>query len=168
MQVKLIPIYIEDQNLISVNTEDYDNYKIVNDIKFVKDDDNIMKEIKNNQEVYGERRIIKTNMKTKEFVINAISKYTERFKDDEELLDFIDKGSIEFSITKKGTYNIIFNGFFREDEIMYIKDFILEEYMYQVQEETYRKLSEKIRKHNYQILSEEIDDNDSIILTVNI
>ena len=170
MQVKLIPIYIEDINLISVNNDEYDNFQdmTINDIQIVDENDKLNKLITNKQEQFGEQTTFKTNMKNKDLLIKAISKYAQRFKDEEQLADFINKGSLEISQTRRGTYNIVFHGYFRDDEKNYITNFIQDEYNYMVQEETYRKVAEHIKKKNYEILSEDIDDEDSIVMTINI
>ena len=170
MQLKLIPIYMEDVNLINVYERDYDNYQTlkINEIKLVND--NNLKELFNdkNQEQFGEETIIKTTMKNKEFLIKSIEKYSQRFQDQDQLIDFMDKGSLEISQTRKGTYNLIFRGYFQQEEINYINDYIQKEYNLQVQDTVYKKIIEKIKQENYDVLTEDLDEEDSIIMTVKV
>lgn len=78
------------------------------------------------------------------------------------------KGSMLFLENNEGNYNILFNGDFTTEEVNSISEEITEYYNLLVQERTYTKLLEKIKKENYQLEKEEITDDSSIVLTINV
>lgn len=166
IQLKLIPIYIEDQRLISVD----DNWSEdnIHEIKFINNDelDDEIEELKKVD--FGERTVVNTNVKDKSMLIESIHHYAQRFKDSSQIRDFIAKGSLNIVETDYGTYNLVFQGYFSKEEIDYISDTIIGDYKYDVQEETYKKVLEKIKENNYMIESEDVTSDDSIVLTVNI
>ena len=86
----------------------------------------------------------------------------------EELEKFRNIGKISFNKTINGTYDFVFTGDYDEEEAKkYVKN-ISDEYALKVQEQTYLKLIEKIKKEKLNLESEIVDSEDSIILTLNI
>ena len=65
------------------------------------------------------------------------------------------------------TYELVFFGNYQKDEVSnYVKN-LNDAYKSEIQEMTYVKLIEKIKKNNYKLEKEIIDNENSIILTLN-
>ena len=157
MQLKLIPIYIEDEQLVSI--DDRWSEENIQEVKFIDEGDELYNEVGRLKTAnFGERTVVPTNVKDKSILIESISRYAQRFRDASQIRDFIAKGS----------YNLVFQGYFSKEEISYISDTIVQDYKYDVQERTYERVLEKIKEHNLSIESENVTSDDSIVLTLNI
>lgn len=169
LQLKLIPIYIEDQTLVSLDDKTYETNLESFDLKDeFKENFYLNRLINEHEDKFGEKTIIPTPMKDKNLLIKALSSFAEKFKDRELLLDFVDTGSLSVQKSIRGTYNLCFEGFFRKEEIDEITSEILKEYSYDVQEITYEKVIKKIEENRLSIESENITDDDSIVITVSL
>ena len=124
MQLKLIPIYLENKELFGMAGRSTE----VNTVMSVKEYSERYNVIVNNTNNFDKKTIVHTNMADKNLVIYAISKYSERFEDEELLADFLDKGSISFNKSDNGTYDLIFYGYFSDEEMIYISNEIFDYY----------------------------------------
>jgi len=171
IHMKLIPASIENGNLIEIYDEEDEKHTTTNPKNIMMADraDALTESTQPriNTKLLEEVEI-KTAMKDKELILKAIANFTERLKIGEKSLDFTERGTLEISSTRNGTYDLIFNGHFHENEIESIKDHIMEEYNYLVQEENYKKIVENIRNSDYTIQSEDVSQDDSIVLTLQI
>lgn len=112
--------------------------------------------------------LIRTNMRQPDLIEEVRNESYLCFKSVEDLQAFNNIGQIVTSKNENGTYDIVFVGDYNEALAKdYVKS-ITEEYSLKVQEQTYLKVLENAKKENYSIESEIIDENDSIILTLNV
>lgn len=90
------------------------------------------------------------------------------FHSQEELNEFKERGKISLNKLEDNTYELVFFGNYQKDEVSnYVKN-LNDAYKSKIQEMTYVKLIEKIKKNNYKLEKEIIDNENSIILTLNI
>ncbi len=90
------------------------------------------------------------------------------FHSQEELNEFKERGKISLNKLEDNTYELVFFGNYQKDEVSnYVKN-LNDAYKSKIQEITYVKLIEKIKKNNYKLEKEIIDNENSIILTLNI
>lgn len=90
------------------------------------------------------------------------------FHSQEELNEFKERGKISLNKLDDNTYELVFFGNYQKDEVSnYVKN-LNDAYKSEIQEMTYVKLIEKIKKNNYKLEKEIIDNENSIILTLNI
>ena len=90
------------------------------------------------------------------------------FHSQEELNEFKERGKISLNKLEDNTYELVFFGNYQKDEVNnYVKN-LNDAYKSKIQEMTYVKLIEKIKKNNYKLEKEIIDNENSIILTLNI
>lgn len=90
------------------------------------------------------------------------------FHSQEELNEFEERGKISLNKLEDNTYELVFFGNYQKDEVSnYVKN-LNDAYKSKIQEMTYVKLIEKIKKNNYKLEKEIIDNENSIILTLNI
>jgi len=166
----LIPVSFGNEYLISIEDENNENNIIGLDMeKEIEFDVYISETIKKRKkENFGSKTVIPTNIMDKNILIKSLSNYIQRLIDQEQLQDFEDTGSITVEESENGTYNLCFQGYFRQYDIDEIKKEILPEYAEDLQEITYNKIIEKIKENNLNIESEDITNDDSILLTVNI
>lgn len=166
----LIPVSFGKEYLISIEDENNVNNIIGLDMeKEIEFDVSISETIKKRKkETFGSKTVIPTNIREKNILIKSLSNYIQRLIDQEQLQDFEDTGSITVEESENGTYNLCFQGYFRQYDIDEIKKEILPEYAEDLQEITYNKIIEKIKENNLNIESEDITNDDSILLTVNI
>ena len=166
----LIPVSFGNEYLISIEDENNENNIIgLNMEKEIEFDVYISETIKKRKkENFGSKTVIPTNIREKNILIKSLSNYIQRLIDQEQLQDFEDTGSITVEESENGTYNLCFQGYFRQYDIDEIKKEILPEYAEDLQEITYNKIIEKIKENNLNIESEDITNDDSILLTVNI
>jgi len=112
--------------------------------------------------------IISSNLKEKSIINQVLNESYVGYNSKEELEKFRNIGKISFNKTINGTYDFVFTGDYDEEEAKkYVKN-ISDEYALKVQEQTYLKLIEKIKKEKLNLESEIVDSEDSIILTLNI
>jgi len=112
--------------------------------------------------------IISSNLKDKNIIQQVLNESYIGYNSKEELEAFQKKGKITYNKTINQTYDFIFTGNYDEEEAKkYVKN-ITEEYALIVQEQTYLKVIEKIKKQNLTLESEIVDNEDSIVLTLNI
>lgn len=90
------------------------------------------------------------------------------FNSEKELKDFENIGQIVQQKNQKGTYDIIFIGNYDKNQAQKYVENLYNEYALKVQEETYLNVLEKIKKNNYRLESEIVDNQNSIVLTLNI
>lgn len=89
------------------------------------------------------------------------------FHSQEELNEFKERGKISLNKLEDNTYELVFFGNYQKDEVSnYVKN-LNDAYKSEIQEMTYVKLIEKIKKNNYKLEKEIIDNENSIILTLN-
>lgn len=89
------------------------------------------------------------------------------FHSQEELNEFKERGKISLNKLEDNTYELVFFGNYQKDEVSnYVKN-LNDAYKSKIQEMTYVKLIEKIKKNNYKLEKEIIDNENSIILTLN-
>lgn len=111
---------------------------------------------------------INTTMKNKDIIDSILNESTVGYDSKEKLQKFIATGQMTIKKTEDDSLDFIFIGDYDEDES---KDFIrnlTDEYCSKVQEITYEKLLEKIKEKNLVLESENVDKDDSIILTLSI
>ena len=90
------------------------------------------------------------------------------FHSQEELNKFKERGKISLNKLEDNTYELVFFGNYQKDEVSnYVKN-LNDAYKSKIQEITYVTLIEKIKKNNYKLEKEIIDNENSIILTLNI
>ena len=90
------------------------------------------------------------------------------FHSQEELNEFKERGKISLNKLEDNTYELVFFGNYQKDEVNnYVKN-LNDAYKSKIDEMTYVKLIEKIKKNNYKLEKEIIDNENSIILTLNI
>lgn len=90
------------------------------------------------------------------------------FASQEDLMKFKGNGKILLNKTTEGTYDIMFVGDFNRKEAKSYVQNLTDEYKEAIQEITYNKVMDKIKKEKYVVESEVVDNNNSIILTLNI
>lgn len=168
--IDLIQIYFNanfnvEEAVIFINNLNKEYLKRTNQL-------NTYKEITSQKTIKHETRkksITKsTNLKNKSIIESIIDTSYLGFNSKDELSKFKNKGEIILNKAENGTYNIIFLGDYNQNEIDKYIENLTSEYASKVQELTYEKVLNKINKYNYKIESENIDNNDSIILTLNI
>ena len=147
-------------NPIKIEKDKYETPKVLED----KSEEIIIEET-----VIPENQfIISSNLKEKDIINQVLSESYVGYNSREELEKFRNTGKISFNKTINGTYDFVFTGDYDEEEARkYVKN-ISDEYALKVQEQTYLKLIEKIKKEKLTLESEIVDSEDSIILTLNI
>ncbi|RAP46631.1 MAG: hypothetical protein BZ136_07405 [Methanosphaera sp. rholeuAM74] len=110
---------------------------------------------------------ISTNMKNMSIIDSIRTESYLGYNSMDELDRFLSKGEIALKKTENGTYDIVFIGNFDKAEAKSYVENLSDEYALKVQELTYMKVIEKLKEKNYSLESEVIDNNDSIVLTVN-
>ena len=85
-----------------------------------------------------------------------------------DLINFQNKGDILLEKTEDDTINFIFVGDYDQNEAERYVNNISDEYALVIQEQTYLKVLERIEKENLSLESEIIDNEDSIVLTLNV
>ena len=114
------------------------------------------------------RLVVSTNMKNIDYLEEVRKESYLGYNSKEELERFTNIGEILPSLNTNATYDIVFVGDYDEREAKeYVKN-LQDEYALKVQEKTYEHLLEKIRENDYSLESEMIDNEDSIVLTLNI
>lgn len=111
---------------------------------------------------------IHTNMKNMEIMNNIMDESYLGFNSKEEVEAFKNKGEIMTSINSEGTYDLVFVGDYDKQQAKSYVDNLTDEYKSKVQEMTYEKVMEKIKEKNYSVESEVVDNQDSIVLTLNV
>lgn len=111
---------------------------------------------------------IHTNMKNMEIMNNIMDESYLGFNSKEEVEAFKNKGEIMTSINGEGTYDLVFIGDYDKQQAKSYVDNLTDEYKSKVQEMTYEKVMEKIKEKNYSVESEVVDNQDSIVLTLNV
>ena len=112
--------------------------------------------------------IISSNLRDKSIIDQVLNESYIGYNSREQLENFQNIGKISFNKTINGTYDFVFIGNYNEEEAKKYIDTISEEYALIVQEQTYLKVIEKIKKENLTLESEIVDSEDSIVLTLNI
>ena len=106
---------------------------------------------------------------TNSYVIESIMRSSFLgFASQEDLMKFKGNGKILLNKTTEGTYDIMFVGDFNRKEAKSYVQNLTDEYKEAIQEITYNKVMDKIKKEKYVVESEVVDNNNSIILTLNI
>ena len=90
------------------------------------------------------------------------------FNSQEQLQSFENIGQIVPNKNENGTYDMVFIGDYDEEEAKRYVDNLVNDYALKVQEQTYLKILDKIKKNNYSLESEIVDNQYSIVLTLNI
>lgn len=120
------------------------------------------------EEVKVKKFKVTSNMKDKDMINSIMKESYLGYNSSEELEKFLSTGKIALHQAENGTYEFIFIGDYDEQEATrYIKT-MTEEYAAKVQEVTYEKVIQKLKQKNYTLESEIVDNNDSIVLTVNV
>lgn len=116
----------------------------------------------------NEEITITTQFKDKNIIENALISYGLKINDDKRNLSTIlENGAIKFEYNGL-TYDITFTGSFDKKEAQNLYENIKIEYEKMVQEDTYNKVIERLKKMNMNLENETITNDDSIVLTVNI
>lgn len=110
---------------------------------------------------------IQTDMKNIDIIESIMKENFLGFHSQEELNEFKERGKISLNKLEDNTYELVFFGNYQKDEVSnYVKN-LNDAYKSKIQEMTYVKLIEKIKKNNYKLEKEIIDNENSIILTLN-
>ncbi|RAP46010.1 MAG: hypothetical protein BZ136_08020 [Methanosphaera sp. rholeuAM74] len=116
----------------------------------------------------NEEITITTQFKDQNLIENALISYGLKINDDKRNLGTIlENGSIKFEYNGL-TYDMTFTGSFDKNEAQNIYENIKIEYGKMIQEDTYNKVIERLKKMNMNLENESITNDDSIVLTVNI
>ena len=111
---------------------------------------------------------IRTDMKNIDIIESIMKENFLGFHSQEEINEFKERGKISLNKLEDNTYELVFFGNYQKDEVSnYVKN-LNDAYKSKIQEMTYVKLIEKIKKNNYKLEKEIIDNENSIILTLNI
>ena len=112
--------------------------------------------------------IISSNLKDKNIIDKVLNESYVGYNSKEELENFLNIGKISYNKTINGTYDFVFVGDYNKEEAKKYVDNITDDYALIVQEQTYLKVIEKIKKEELTLESEIVDSEDSIVLTLKI
>ena len=111
----------------------------------------------------------KTKIKNSSILQEALFNYGyEPLKTENGFKVNVEHGEIIFELDKDEKYVAIFSGNFSQEEAEDIISELYEEYTTLVQQHVYQKLLENIKERNLNLESEEITENNSILLTLEV
>lgn len=116
-------------------------------------------------------RTLKTNFTDREVLIKTLEEYGAEEIDFDGYNVSCDLLGMRLLYSKnysKGSYDLEINKITDENECSKILEDLSDEYGSNVQEMTYKKIIERIKSQNFHISSEEIEDDNSIILTIDV
>lgn len=111
---------------------------------------------------------ISSVLKNKDIISQSLDDTFGGFLTKDELIKFQNIGKIVLNKTNEGTYDFIFIGDYDENQAKLYVENITKSYSLIIQEQTYLKVLENIQKNNMSLESEIIDNEDSIVLTINL
>ncbi|WP_323735865.1 hypothetical protein PXD04_08220 [Methanosphaera sp. ISO3-F5] len=139
---------------------------INNDFKKISNIDNVNLTIVNEKSKQSFK--IPSNLKDEKIINSILKDNYLGFSSKKALNEFQNKGEIILKKNDDETLDFLFIGNYNKKEAEnYVKN-ISDEYALLIQEQTYLKVLERIENENLNLESEIIDNEDSIILTLNI
>ena len=116
-------------------------------------------------------RVLKTNYTDKDALIKTLEEYgAERLDSDDYNVscDLLGMRLLYSKNYSQGSYDLEINKITDENVCTKVLEDLKEEYSSNVQEMTYRKIKERIKNQNFHISNEEIEDDNSIVLTIDV
>lgn len=162
ISIALLGNFKYDDTVKFINNLSYEYMKTTNQLE-------LYEEIKpKSSNINKKTQKITTNMKNKDMIENIMKNSYLGYSNKTKYMKFLNKGEIIISKNKEDALDIIFIGNYEKNEINEFAENLNDEYTSLVQEQTYTQIIEKIKENNYSIESEVIDNQDSVVLTINI
>ena len=159
IEVRFVGDYdIKDINLfINALNQDFKKLYNIDDVNVTMVDKKVKKSFK-----------VPSNLKDEEIINSILDDNYLGYSSKNDLINFQNKGDILLEKTEDDTINFIFVGDYDQNEAERYVNNISDEYALVIQEQTYLKVLERIEKENLSLESEIIDNEDSIVLTLNV